>query len=246
MFHLTSMTDLEIDDADQCYDDIIGQSLMLAHNAVQSSPEQPLTSHIHCHGPLPVCDAVDDVCIRSCDQRGSCDQHRSHDQPMNSSEVIRLDSKDVANTTCSSSTHKVAKPPPAAAVATVTTNMPTKMSFIDWTEIKRKNVTPSDYPSTPTPIYVTVNQDCRSPVMSSRNPVMSSKNKQKTNTNPTVSFHKYLLFTVRLHNIKSVMNSCCKLTSKFDPCVTKNYCIAGRFDRGKFGKFSEPLVIHQS
>ena len=183
MFHLTSTA--EIDDADQCFDDIIGQSLMLAHNAVQSSPEQLLTGSLD--WLLPACDPVDDVCIRS------CDQPRSHDQLMNLYEVICLDSNGVANTTHSSNTHEVAKPPPAVAVAT---NMPSEMSFIDWTD---KNVTPSDYLSTPTRVYVTVGRDSRNPV----NPVMSSKKKKKTNktnTKPTVSFHKYLLFAVRVYN----------------------------------------------
>ena len=206
--YLTSTA--EIDNADQCFDDIIGQSLMLAHNAVQSSPEQLLTSHVHCQGlldgPPPVCDPVDDVCIKSCDQhglcdqngscdqKGLCDQHRSHDQLMNSCEVICLDSNDVANTICS--THEVTKPSSTATVATVATNMPSKMSFIDWTKIKRKNVTPADYPSTPTPVYVTLDQGSRNPVV---NPVVSSNKKKRTNTNTTtVSFHKYLLFAVRV------------------------------------------------
>ena len=115
------------------------------------------------------------VCTRSCDPHGSCDQqYGSHDQHKS------LDSSDVNNT---SGTPEVAKPNPTTT--TVATSIPSKMSFIDWTEIKRKNVTPSDYPNTPTPVYIESGQD-------RRDPVMKIKKKKKINTNPTVSVCVYV------------------------------------------------------
>ena len=176
MSHLASTAETD----DQYCDDIIGQSLTLAHNAVRSPPEQLLTSHILCQGsldgPMPICNPVDDVCTRSCDPHGSCDQqYGSHDQHKS------LDSSDVNKT---SGTPEAAKPNPP--ITTVATSIPSKMSFIDWTEIKRKNVTPSDYPNTPTPVYIESGQDRRDPVMKIK--------KKKINTNPTVSVYAYVCY----------------------------------------------------
>ena len=146
-------------------DDIIGQSLMLAHNAVHSSPDQPLESRDppcqRSHEQPPVCKPIDDHCARSHDQQGSHDQHGSHEQQMNCPE-----SYDGTNKT-------------SCDTLTITSNIPSKITFIDWTEMKRKHVTSSHYPSTPIPTNLTLDQDVTIRAPSSK--------KKKINTDPTVS-----------------------------------------------------------
>ena len=152
----------ENDDGDNCWDDIIGQSLMLAHNAVHSSPNQLLASH-------------DPPCQESPEQLPVCipvDNH-SHDQQMDCGVTCSV-SHDATNKTCGTS--GVTK-----STTTITSKIPSKITFIDWTEIKRKNVTPLYYPSTPTPINVILNQDDAIPAPSSK--------KKKINTKSTVSMH---------------------------------------------------------
>lgn len=158
----------EIDVNDKCCeDDIIGQSLMLACNSVDASPEQPPISHDPCHQSQDEWLPLGNHRARSCDQHESHDQYGSHDQQISES-------------------HNANKPRPGAVNSTtkttVTTNkIPSKITFIDWTEIKRKHVTPSDYPSTPTPINVKLDQDVSITAVESK--------KKKTTTNPTVSMH---------------------------------------------------------
>ena len=138
-------------------DDIIGQSLMLAHN---SSPDQPLVSHDPpCQGSHEQPD-----CTRSHDQWGSHDQHiqlGSHDQQMDW-EIACPESHDrITNSIVSA--------------------IPSKITFIDWTEMKRKHVTPSYYSPTPTPINMRLDQNDTIPTSRSK--------KKKNNANTTVSIH---------------------------------------------------------
>ena len=151
-------------DADNFRDDIIGQSLMLAHNAVHSSPDQPLASHDPSHqGSHKQPD-----CTRSHNQRGSHDQHNqlgSHDQQMDW-EIGCPESHDAYD----------------GVTKSTASIIPSKITFIDWTEMKRKHVTPSYYSSTPTPINVRLDQD---DTISAPH----SKKKKKSDTNPTVSIH---------------------------------------------------------
>lgn len=146
-----------------CDDDIISQSLMLAHNAVHPSPDQLLASH---DPPCQESHEQPPECTTSHDQRGSHDQHSqlgSHDQPMDW-EVGCPGSHD-AHDGVTKSTASI---------------IPSKITFIDWTEMKRKYATPSYYPSTPTPITIRLDQDTT--IHASR-----SKKKKKINANATVS-----------------------------------------------------------
>jgi len=172
---------VETDNSECC--DIIGQSLMLAHNAVHSSHDQP-----HCvHSSHDQPSILQIPCQESQDKQlpaqkplndhyaGSHDQHGSHDLQTNS--VCQTSIKSHNDNCKTPDTLGVAN----STTATVTSNVPSKITFIDWTEMKRKNVTPPDYPSTPTPINVKLDQDGVIP---------SSNKKKKKSTNPTVSMCK--------------------------------------------------------
>lgn len=155
------------DDYDEDCDDIIGQSLMLAHNAIHSLSEQPSMLDSPCQRSQdkqsPVQTQYDDHSTRSHDLHGSHDQHEPHDHQMNSHELHVASNAETCNT---------------AGVVT-NTNIPSKMTFIDWTEIRRKDVTPTYYPKTPIPINVQLDQDRADTVLNSK--------KKKMDTNPTVS-----------------------------------------------------------
>ena len=164
-------------DNNKCCDDIIGQSLMLAHDAIHSSPDQLPTSHDPPRQVLlpkdgkrpPMRQPTNDHCTRSRDQHGSHDLHRSHDQQglrdLHKSHDQQMDYNIGSNTM-----PKV--------------NLPSNITFIDWTQMKRKNVTPLHYPSSPIPVDVKVSQDETITAPSSK--------KKKNNTNETVSVHNII------------------------------------------------------
>ena len=155
-------------DNNKCCDDIIGQSLLLAHDAIHSSPDQLPESH---DPPRQVPQPKDDKrppmrqptnnhCTRSRDQQESHDQDRLHD--LHKSHDQQMDYNTESNTM-----PKV--------------NLPSKITFIDWTQRKRKNVTPLHYPNSPIPVDVKLSQDETISAPSSK--------KKKNNTNQTVSVH---------------------------------------------------------
>lgn len=195
----------ESDHSDKCCDDIIGQSLMLAHNAVHSSPGLQLMSHVPCQGSQdmqsPVCKPFDDHHTISHDQYNkSHDQNGSHDQQMDSYEPVCQSftvSHDSSNKPCG--TLEVVKSTAttittAATITTTaaTTSIPSKITFIDWTEVKRKHVASSHYPSTPTPLNIKLDQDSVVPALSSK--------KKRSNNNPTVSMNIYLSYYCMAEN----------------------------------------------
>lgn len=145
-------------------DDIIGQSLMLANSTVQDSPQSSSSLYQLVQEVFKPCtsqqsDKTAITCTTASDGN-SC----SGNQPIELCE-------ETTHQVDSSGSHDLsdAGDSPSDVIT------PLKIPFIDWTQIRRKNVTPSSFPSTPTPINVEMQLDTNKNALG---------NKRK-NSNPT-------------------------------------------------------------
>jgi len=126
-------------------DDIIGRSLMLANDAIQDSPQSG-SSNL-----LQLVQEVFEPCTLQQSDKTTVTQNLvstavSTSSHKSSSELC----EEAEHQLDSSESHDLSDngDSPSDVVT------PLKIPFIDWTQIRRKNVTPSSYPSNPTPINI--------------------------------------------------------------------------------------------